>query len=99
MELEDHALNLFLHFVEIVATSPQYYALELYIFIFIYIVIICYLLITKTALHGMCFPTKSDLMSDAAEFVERCDSVSMCRKSKLCHGFELSSATWNQYVA
>jgi hypothetical protein len=93
--IHNHALNLFLHFIETVATSSQYYALELYIFIFIYIGIICYLLVTKTASHGMCFPTKSGLMSVAAEFVERCDSVSMCRKSKLCHGFELSSLTWN----
>lgn len=93
-----HALNLFLHFVEIVATSPQYYALELYIFIFIYIAIICYLLITKTASHNMRFPTKSGLVSVIAEFMERCDNISMCRKSKLCHGFELSSGTWNHQM-
>jgi hypothetical protein len=69
-----------LHFVEIVATSPQYYALELYIFIFIYISIICYLLITKTASHDMCFPTKSGLVSVTAEFMERCGNIFMCRK-------------------
>jgi hypothetical protein len=61
----DHALNLLLYFVEIVATSP---------FVSLPRVVLVYV---------------------TAELVERYGDNSMYRKSEMCHGFELSSATWN----